>query len=248
MRRRFAPFPRLECRTAGDKLRTGDRVGHTSLVLEGYVNHGGAMKGRCKGVLPLVAAALCFGSAEAQVAWDAPFLVQPSAPSGWTFVIFEPDPGDEVGLFLSWRGEAVPAGLRFRLGLAEGADGDVAALGGVNVSGDLFGRELDSPVDLVWFAGAGGSVSDDVLLSFPAGLSVGWSFAHQAFTLQPWLAPRVVLDGRLGAEGRGDTEVDLEGVVEVGLDLVLAGGWVARFGASFVGRDALGVGLTLPLG
>lgn len=201
-----------------------------------------------KKVLPAaLAAILVVGSAEAQVAWDAPLMIQPHEVPGWSFFVFEPDPGDEVGAFVSWRLDAVPVGPRFRVGLAEGADGDVAAFGGFDVMGRLLDRSRHLPLSVVWFAGAGGSVSDEILVSLPAGLSLGRSVPYRGLDFQPWVAPRLVLDARLGVEDGGESEVDLDGVVEAGVDLLLEGGWVVRFGATFAGRDALGVGLTLPI-
>ena len=47
------------------------------------------------------------------------------------------------------------------------------------------------------------------------------------------------------ASGPGDS-VDLSGVVDLGLDLVLSSGWLIRFGATIGDRDALAIGVKLP--
>jgi hypothetical protein len=45
--------------------------------------------------------------------------------------------------------------------------------------------------------------------------------------------------------GPGDN-LDLDGAVDLGLDLGFRTGWIARFSASIGGRDALGIGFRVP--
>jgi hypothetical protein len=45
--------------------------------------------------------------------------------------------------------------------------------------------------------------------------------------------------------GPGD-DMDLDGAVDLGLDLAFSQGWTFRFGAALGGREALGVGFRVP--
>jgi hypothetical protein len=49
------------------------------------------------------------------------------------------------------------------------------------------------------------------------------------------------------SSGPGD-DVDLNGAVDLGMDLVLSSGWMIRFGASLGDRESLAFGIRLPTG
>jgi hypothetical protein len=185
--------------------------------------------------------------ARAQLAWDSPLLVHPHAPHGWSLLLADPYPGRDVAVMASWRTAAMPVGFGVRLGLGEGVDGDLALFGGADASGELIRRSADIPFDVVWVVGGGASLSDDVLVSLPAGLVAGWSLDAGEVVFQPYVGPRVVLDAWIGGRepGEGD-DLQLEATVDLGFDLRLAGGWTVRFGATIGDREALAVGLALP--
>jgi hypothetical protein len=186
-----------------------------------------------------------------QVAWDAPSLVAPGSPAGWGVHLFDPDPGD-LGVFASWRGAPAPVGLGIRFGIAEGYRDDLAILGGVDVSGPLYEAPGEVPTTVIWFLGAGAGIEDDVLLSFPAGVSVGWVFEGDQVSFRPYVAPKVVLDALLGDEedrpGRfgDDDDVDLGAALEFGLDLAFSPSFAVRAGASVGDRDAVSIGIQIP--
>lgn len=192
--------------------------------------------------------------ASGQVAWDAPSLMAPGAPAGWGVHLFDTDYGD-LGVFATHRSAPAPVGLGFRFGIAEGAGGDLAVLGGFDVSGPIHRGTGDPPLDVIWFVGAGLGFEDDALLSFPAGVSLGWAFAGDEVAFRPYVAPKVVLDAWLGDDEdpddppggrRGDDDVDLSAAVEIGMDLAFSPTFAIRAAASLGDRDAVSIGIQLP--
>lgn len=189
-------------------------------------------------------------NARAQAAWDAPMLMAPGAPAGWGFHLVDPYPGNGLGFLGMWRSAPAPVGLGFRLGLYEGVGDDIAFIGGVDVSGTLHRGSDEAPFDVIWFSGAGLGVDDDVLLSFPLGISAGWSFSEPGFAFRPYVAPRLVLDAYFVDDGpgerRGDDDLDLDGAVEIGADMAFSPSFAIRAAVSFGGRDALSIGVAIP--
>lgn len=177
-------------------------------------------------------------------------LMAPGAPAGWGINLVDPYPGNGLGVLGMWRSAPAPVGLGFRLGLYEGLGDDVALVGGVDVSGTLHRGTDEAPFDVIWFAGGGLGVDDDLLLSFPLGISAGWSFSEPGFALRPYLAPRLVLDAYFVDDGRGrggrDDDLDLDGAVEIGADMAFSPRFAIRAAVSFGGRDALSIGIAVP--
>ncbi len=205
------------------------------------------MKGMAFTVL-LASVALATPSA-AQVAWDAPMLLAPGSPGGLGILLVEP-PGSGlsggsnagVGVLGMWRRSPVPVGIGVRIGLAEDAFDDVAVLAGLDVSGTLFTPTEELPVGFIWLLGAGISVGDEVLLSFPVGISAGGDLETDGVLFRPYATPRVSLDVW---SGEGD-HVDLAVALDLGLDVGFDPGWLIRFAASFGDRQAIAVGLAFP--
>ncbi len=79
-------------------------------------------------------------------------------------------------------------------------------------------------------------------MTFPVGLVVGWSGSGGDVVLSPYGGGHVSLD----ISTIDNNTVDLSGVVDLGLDLAFASGWLIRFGATFGDRDALAIGVKLP--
>ncbi len=199
--------------------------------------------------LLLTGAALMLpGQASAQAAWDAPMLLAPGAPAGWGLHLVDPSPGDGIGALVTWRANPAPVGLGFRVGLVEGAQSDVAVIGGFDVSGALYRGDAQTPVDLMWFAGAGVGLDDDVRLSFPAGIAAGWAFNGPEVQFRPYVAPKIFLDAFLGLDDDTRDDLDLGVAVEIGLDLAFSQPWAIRTAASFGDRDALSIGISIPTG
>ncbi len=205
------------------------------------------------GVVGTALCTLMFTSApaHAQPAWDGPMLIAPAAPAGWGFHLVDADPGDGLGGLVTWRADPVPVGLGFRLGLVEGFRDDVALVGGVDVSGSVYSGSGDVPLDVVWLAGAGLGLDEEIRLSFPLGMSFGLTFNGPDVQFRPYFAPRIVLDAFLGdaevAPGDND-DLTLDVAGEIGLDLAFNTPWVIRTAASFGDRDAVSIGVSLPAG
>jgi hypothetical protein len=143
----------------------------------------------------------------------------------------------------------VPAGLGFRVGIGEDFGDDIAVFGGVDIGGTVVRASGDVPIDVLWMAGAGLGVGDDVLLSFPLGLSIGARLDADAATFVPYAVPRLVLDACFG-DGPGlcgpDDELELDLAVDLGVDLAFDPRWLIRFAATLGDRDALLIGLSFP--
>jgi hypothetical protein len=191
--------------------------------------------------------------ASAQSPWDGPMLLAPGSPAGLGIHLVDPSSGDGIGGLVTWRANPAPVGLGFRVGVVEGRFDDVAFTGGVDVSGTLYSGDDDVPFDVIWLAGAGVGVDDDVLLSFPLGVSAGFAFNGPEVQFRPYIAPRFVFDaffgdGRRDGDGspRRDDDLDLGFALEFGLDLAFGQPWAIRTAASVGDRDALSIGVNFP--
>lgn len=186
--------------------------------------------------------------AAAQVAWDAPMLLAPGSPGGLGILLIEPagpelpDGDSGVGVLGTWRRSAAPTGVGFRLGLAQDAFDDLAVLAGLDVSGTLLSPSSELPVGFIWLFGAGIGVGDELLISFPAGISAGADLVADGILFRPYVTPRVALDVWTGP---GD-DADLSAAVDLGLDLAFTSSWVIRFAASLGDKEALAIGLAFP--
>jgi hypothetical protein len=188
--------------------------------------------------------------AAAQIAWESPMLIGPEAPAGVGIFLMEPWPGDEFAVLGTYRTAPVPVGLGFRLGLGEGFRDELAVFGGVDAAGQLLRASADTPIDVVWFAGAGLGIGEDALVSFPLGLSVGAVLQSEGVRFAPYVAPRVVLDAFICDDDDerfdfcpSDDNLELDLAADVGLDLSFRPTWMIRFAASLGDREALAIGL-----
>jgi hypothetical protein len=189
-------------------------------------------------------------SAAAQIAWESPMLIGPEAPAGLGIYVMEPWPGDEFAVLGTYRTAPVPIGLGFRLGIGEGWRDELAVFGGVDVAGSLLSATNDTPIDVVWFAGAGMGIGEDAIVSFPLGLSVGAVLQSEGVRFAPYLAPRIVLDAFICDDDderrdfcEGDDNLELDLAADVGLDLSFQPAWMIRFAATLGDREALAIGL-----
>lgn len=192
-------------------------------------------------VLILLSTALP-GAAAAQVAWDSPSLMRPSAPAGLSVLLVDPAPNTDLGAMALWRRSPTPVGLGFRAGLANGADNELAAFFGLDVSGSLGTMSPPTGPAVMWWSGAGIGVHHDARISVPAGLVLGWSSRGQGVSFHPYVGGHVALDVLTARHG----DIRLGGAVDLGVDLAFEGGWAIRFGASAGDRDALAIGVRLP--
>lgn len=197
---------------------------------------------RVRMITALLAGAALPTAAAAQVAWDAPPLIAPGSPSGLSVMLWDAHPSDDLGVMASWRSSAVPTGLGIRGGLAEEPGGDLAGMFGLDVSGSLGSLDEAGNAGVVWWAGAGLGIGDELLVSLPVGITVGWQLTEDAVTFSPYVGGHIALDILTGP----DDDLDLEGAVDLGIDLAFDSGFAVRFGASVGGREALAVGLRFP--
>jgi hypothetical protein len=188
-------------------------------------------------ILTLLAVGL---AGEARAQWDAPAFMPPR-------------PGEDLGIYLSTMGDFGLQGiwrqhgnlnLGLRLGyIAGGAGGVVAAAeswGGLAAAGPAF------PLDVSWTLGAGGVFGDATWVQIPAGLSLGRTLPLDALTVQAYAHPRLALLVQAG--GDLEDEIDLDGLVDLGVDLVRDPGLRLRLAATLGSVSALGVGVAIPAG
>lgn len=198
-------------------------------------------------VFGLLVGLLMVGAANgmAQVAWDSPLLVPPVAQRGFDIFLIDPAAGD-VGVLGVWRSGSRPQNLGFRVGLSEDWAGEVGVFGGADVSGVLARASRDLPLDISWVAGAGIGIGENILASFPFGLSAGHTFTGDGVTITPYLLPRVVLDALFyeDALGNNESELEMDFTADLGIDVAFRPTWRIRFGATFGDREALAIGLS----
>jgi hypothetical protein len=187
-------------------------------------------------------AALAPAGGSGQVTWEAPSLMRPGAPSGFSVLLLAPDYASDLGALATWRGRPAPAGVGFRAGLANRTGGGLDALFGLDVSGSLGTVSPPDGPGVMWWSGAGLGVGRDARISFPLGLVLGWAVRSEDASFQPYVGGHVSLDVLTGAGG----DVRLNGAVDLGVDLSLRRGWAIRFGAAVGRRSALAIGVRLP--
>lgn len=191
----------------------------------------------------LAALTLTPATTSAQIVWDAPTMIRPGAPSGLSILLLEPYPGNELGALVLWRQSPAPVGLGLRAGIAEDPSGDLAALFGLDVSGTLARLEGGGEPQIIWWSGAGLGVGEELVATFPAGIVLGWSIEGDGVVFSPSLGGHVALDILTGP---GD-ELEVDGALDLGVDLGFNSGLQARFGASVGDREALAFGIRLPV-
>lgn len=194
--------------------------------------------------IPIALAAALFvpTAAAGQAAWDAPSFMRPGAPSGLTLALTDTDPGSGLGFMALWRAGAAPLGVGFRAGLAEAPGDDLVGLVGLDLSGSLASPFGPGGPDALWWTGAGITLADDMAASFPLGLALGWTANAESVSLAPYVGGHMVLDV---LSGPGD-DLDLDGAVDLGLDVTFSQGWIVRFAAALGGRESLGIGVRIP--
>jgi hypothetical protein len=111
-----------------------------------------------------------------------------------------------------------------------------------DLSGSLGRLGSAGDASVVWWTGAGLGVGDELLVSVPLGLAVGWRGSDEGVTFTPYVGGHLALDILTGPAD----DMELEGAVDLGIDLSFGSAFVVRFGVSVGGRDALAVGARLP--
>jgi hypothetical protein len=188
--------------------------------------------------------ALAAAPASAQVAWDSPALISPAVPGGFSIFFTNPAGGD-IGALGTYRHAAGPVGLGFRAGIADESGSDGAAVwGGIDVSGVLARGVENSEVDVIWWGGGGVGIGSETLFTAPLGIIIGWTGSGGSVLFSPYGGAHVVLD-LSSVDGQS---VRFDGVIDLGVDLVMSSGWMIRFGASLADRESIALGVRLPGG
>lgn len=197
-----------------------------------------------------LATLLALGTAlplSAQVPWDAPAFLSPAEPGGLGvhWLDYGTLRDDGTGFLVTWKGTPFPADIRVRGGFAEGAEGEDAVFGGVELSRGLTDGGM-LPIALAWTVGGGASAGEWLLVSIPMGITAGRAVTSGDIRFEPYVAPRVVLDGRFGDEAPGD-EFAIAFSLEIGASLAFdqRGRFLLRGGASLGDRHAVGIGFVV---
>lgn len=175
-------------------------------------------------------------------AWDAPSFLSPRPGDDLGFYYVQPDRAD-WGLAGIWRQSgSIDLGLRaaiFKQKDVPGADGDIAFGVGSEFFGTLLRAGADFPLDVTWALGAGATFGDVTHFRIPAGVSVGRTLGGPGIVIQPYVHPRVALDG-FASDGNSETDFIL--LSDVGVDVGLTPSLKVRLGVTFGDDDALGLG------
>lgn len=187
----------------------------------------------------------------AQVTPETPRLLGSEVPRGFGAyaVEFGALGGDGRGLAFTWTGglpATVDGGLRLRGGFGEGAGGEDAGFGGVDVWRRLTSANDDLPVDLLWTTGAGVSVGEWTLVSVPVGISAGVSLAEGSIWINPYVHAGVVFDYRTGDEAPDD-EFEVGVATDLGVHVAFdrSRRVVLSAAAGLGDRQALAIGVVL---
>lgn len=165
----------------------------------------------------------------------------------WTPTYMAPRSSSDFGIYLSdgpgdlavegiWRRGAGGYDLGLRVGVADTEDLSL-----------LVGGELRSPLavgaaplDLALTAGIQGLLGDAEALGAQLGLTLGHTFVPGAFTLTPYIHPRIGVVSGLGR--RDDADLDL--LADLGIDFGFSPNLLLRIGIPFEQPGSgLGIGL-----
>ena len=190
----------------------------------------------------IAAAAVVPAPGSAQVAWESSMMMGPGTSGGLSLLLLDGAGARNVGFLGIWRPGPSPGGMGIRGGVAEDVTGELAIFGGVDFSDGLARHSQDFPLDLMWLAGAGASVSNgEVMIQIPGGVSMGRVIRNDRLQFTPYVAPRLILDVFLGDERAGE-DLDLSVAVDLGFDIAFASSWTLRFGSTVGDHDALLIG------
>ena len=195
-----------------------------------------------------VALGAAFTSSAFAQSWDGPEFFSPRPMDDVGIYAFKTDGGftDPTGLKLIWR-QSGNLNLGLHAGTADLEDiGNSILLGG-EFYGPLTAATASTGLIMSWGLGAGAVFGGDyILLSIPAGVSIGMNLGSGGVSFLPYVHPRVSLDVFAQGEGEDEvTETDVGLSVDVGVDVGLGERFMLRAGGSFGDRDAFGAGLVM---
>jgi hypothetical protein len=156
----------------------------------------------------------------------------PAESQVFTPSFMSPQPGGDVGIYINegpgdfsiegvWRRNLGGYDLGFRGGIADRRDAVI-----------LLGAELRAPVDIAdapilaaITGGVQGAIGDGGAAGFQFGLTVGFPWSPDNFTLVPYLHPRLGL-----VSGFGRDDLELEVLADIGFDFILPQNIIFRIG------------------
>ena len=195
----------------------------------------------------MVGALLAMGAsaAKAQVPWETPQLLAPHAPRGMGVLAatYAAAPGDGWGMVVAWRGEDAPTGWGFRIAAGRGRGDRDAIGGGLDVSSWIARASARFPLDVIWTSGFGGSYGNSMQLALPIGFAAGRSLGDGSVWFNPYVAARVIMEGRLGGAAV-DEELETQLATEIGANMSFDRNrrFIVRTAAAIGDRSALSVG------
>jgi len=185
---------------------------------------------------------------EAQLLWDSPRMIGPESPGGLGVYWMRAGalPGDGDAVFGSWALPGFDGAVSVRGGGGEGAGGETAGFGGIDVHAPLARHTDSQPLDLEWTGGVGVGVGQYLLVSVPMGVAAGRSWSSESVWFAPYVSLGVALEYRAGDEAPDD-EFEVQGAAGVGFDIAFdqARRFVIRAAAELADRQAVAVGLSI---
>jgi hypothetical protein len=182
-----------------------------------------------------------------QLPWESGSLPGPNAPPGVSllFLDYGLDPNSGYGAAFAWRVPMDDRLLGLHASAARGLGNRLNYAGGVDLSGELFARDRQTPVAVNWFSGIGASYGEYLELALPFGLAFGRSFEGGALSVRPYASARAILEGRIGSAAPAERSIGF--AIDVGS--AIAFGKTRRYGlalaASLGDRPAAAIGLRL---
>ena len=185
-----------------------------------------------------LAGGLFAASAQAQV-YTPPFMSPIPASD---FGIYVSEIGD-IGIEGIWRRMSRGGSdVGFRVGYADVGDG--ALLAGIEVRNPVV--LAGAPIGVAFTAAGQGVIGDNPRLGGQVGFTVGQALPAGAFTVTPYIHPRLAVLARLGGDDppvEGDDDLDLEVLADIGADFTFPAGVALRIDFNLSEGASWGIGL-----
>src|SRR5690606_41595408 len=124
-----------------------------------------------------------------------------------------------------WRGGSSRLGVRSGIAGQDFGDDVTSLCGGLDGRGRVTRASADFPLEVDWVAGAGFGIEDDVLLTFPFGVTLGRRLPAEGATFTPYGTPRLMVDACIGDDDDlpprrgcfGGDDIDLDFAIDLGV-------------------------------
>lgn len=196
--------------------------------------------------------ALLAAPVRGQIAWETPRMLGPDTQGGLGvhWLQAESLPGDGEALLVTWQPPGLPEGVFLRGGAGTGAGGETAGFGGIDVRSRIATAREGQPLDIAWIAGAGVGVGEYLLVTVPAGITAGHTWASGSVWFAPYVGVGLAMDYRRTLDSERDSfddEFEVHPTADLGLDLSLDSGrrFILRAAASLGDRQAIALGAAI---